>query len=145
MDKRYLEWIKPFLTYDVSSKEDDWLNKLLLTYKGHISCGEQINEEVKNFFSDEYNLSEECIDVLKSDEVVPLVIEKFTSEIEEITDWNTENIKMAIDNVKNSLNVKGKMLYMPIRIKASGYMHGPELDACIYLLGKEKTLSNLRK
>ena len=34
---------------------------------------------------------------------------------------------------------------MPLRIKASGYMHGPELDACIFLLGKEKTLNNLRK
>ena len=55
------------------------------------------------------------------------------------------NILKAIDNVKNSLNVKGKLLYMPLRIKASGHMHGPELDACIFLLGKEKTLNNLRK
>lgn len=144
-DNRYLNWIKPFLTFDVSDKSDEWVNKLLLTYKSHISCGEQINEVVKNFFTDEYHLSEECIDLLNSDEIVPLVIEKFISEIEQIEDWNTDNISIAIDNVKNSLNVKGKLLYMPLRIKASGYMHGPELDACIFLLGKEKTLTNLRK
>ena len=144
-DNRYLNWIKPFLTFDVSDKSDEWVNKLLLTYKSHISCGEQINEVVKNFFTDEYHLSEECIDLLNSDEIVPLVIEKFISEIEQIEDWNTDNISIAIDNVKNSLNVKGKLLYMPLRIKASGYMHGPELDACIFLLGKEKTLNNLRK
>jgi len=144
-DSKYLEWIKPFLTFDISNKSEDWVNKLLLTYKGHISYGEQINDVVKNFFAEEYNLSEECKEFLASDEVIKLVIEKFISEIEAIDDWTCENILVAVDNVKTSLNVKGKLLYMPLRIKASGYMHGPELDACIYLLGKEKTLRNLRK
>lgn len=144
-DEKYLEWIKPFLTFNTDDKSEDWINKLLITYKGHISSGEQINDEVKNFFSEEYNLSDECKIFLESDEVIPLVIEKFASEIENIDDWNTDNINVAIENVKNSLSVKGKLLYMPLRIKASGYMHGPELDACIYLLGKEKTLNNLRK
>ena len=144
-DERYLNWIKPFLKLDASEKTEEWLNKLLLIYKSHISCGEQINDVVKNFFTEEYNLSEECQELLASDEVVPLVIEKFISEIEAIEDWTTDNILTAVDNVKTSLNVKGKLLYMPLRIKASGYMHGPELDACIYLLGKEKTLRNLRK
>ena len=144
-DTKYLEWIKKYLTLDITGKSEDWVNKLLLTYKSHISKGEDINEEVKNFFTDEYNLSDECKEFLASDEVIPLVIEKFASEIEAITDWNCENILKAVDNVKESLNVKGKLLYMPLRIKASGYMHGPELDACIYLLGKDKTLNNLRK
>lgn len=144
-DEKYLGWIKQYLTFDVSDKSEEWINKLLITYKGHISYGAQINDEVKNFFTEEYNLSDECVDFLQSDEVIPLVIEKFISEIEAIVDWNTDNIKLAVDNVKNSLNVKGKLLYMPLRIKASGYMHGPELDACIYLLGKEKALNNLRK
>ena len=119
--------------------------RILLTYKSHISKGEDINEEVKNFFSDEYNLSDECKEFLASDEVIPKVINMFADELEKITDWNCENINQAIENVKNGLNVKGKLLYMPLRIKASGYMHGPELDACIYLLGKEKAINNLRK
>ncbi len=144
-DEKYLNWIKKYLTLDITNKTEEWVNKLLLTYKSHISYGLQINEVVQNFFTDEYNLSDECQDLLNSDPIVPLVIEKFINEIEMITDWNVENINTAIENVKNSLNVKGKLLYMPLRIKASGYMHGPELDACIYLLGKEKTLSNLRK
>ena len=104
-----------------------------------------INDVVKNFFAESYELDDECKDFLESDEIIPLVIEKFASEIEQINDWNTDNINIAIENTKNGLNVKGKLLYMPLRIKASGFMHGPELDACIYLLGKEKTLDNLRK
>ena len=37
------------------------------------------------------------------------------------------------------------MLYMPIRIKVSGLMHGPELPDTIYLLGKEKVIERLSK
>ena len=144
-DEKYLNWIKPFLKFDISNKSDDWVNKLLLTYKTHINCGEMINDVVKNFFAESYELDDECKNFLESDEIIPLVIEKFASEIEQINDWNTDNINIAIENTKNGLNVKGKLLYMPLRIKASGFMHGPELDACIYLLGKEKTLENLRK
>jgi nondiscriminating glutamyl-tRNA synthetase len=35
------------------------------------------------------------------------------------------------------------MLWMPIRIAASGSMHGPELPETIALLGKEKVLAHL--
>ena len=37
------------------------------------------------------------------------------------------------------------MLYMTIRIKSTGIMHGPELDKTLYLLGKDKVLNNLTK
>ena len=40
--------------------------------------------------------------------------------------------------------VKGKMLYMPVRIAASGIMHGPELAETLYLIGKDKILDRLK-
>lgn len=50
---------------------------------------------------------------------------------------------MAINNVKEKTGIKGKMLFMPIRIKVSGKMHGPELGDTIYLLGKDVILNRL--
>ena len=125
-DERYLEWIKPFLKYDISGKSEDWVRMLLLTYKTHINCGEMINDVVKNFFFEGYELDDECKAFLSSDDIIPVVIDTFAREIEAIEDFTTDNINIAIDNVKTSLNVKGKLLYMPLRIKASGFMHGPE-------------------
>ena len=55
------------------------------------------------------------------------------------------NIKEAINKTKEKAGVKGKMLYMPIRIKVSGQMHGPELPDTIYLLGKETVLKRLSR
>ena len=72
-------------------------------------------------------------------------IQTFKKEIENINEWNLENIINAINNTKEKAQVKGKMLYMPIRIKVSGQMHGPELPDTIYLLGKETIINRLSR
>lgn len=60
----------------------------------------------------------------------------------------TQIMKKNMDHtfkVKEKAGVKGKMLFMPIRIAASGIMHGPELADTLYLIGKEEILNRLEK
>ena len=78
-------------------------------------------------------------------ETVDETINTLKQELENLTTWTVENIKEAINNTKEKAGVKGKMLYMPIRIKVSGQMHGPELPDPIYLLGKETVLKRLSR
>ena len=78
-------------------------------------------------------------------ETVEKTINKLKQELENIQDWTVENIKEAINKTKEKAGVKGRMLYMPIRIKVSGQMHGPELPDTIYLLGKETVLKRLSR
>ncbi len=143
-DAEYLKFIRPFLTLDVSDKSEEWVNKLLLIYKDHISYGKEINEVVDIFFKDEIHISDELQEFLNSDEAIPKVISEYRHEISKIEDWNIENIAKVIDIVKEKTGVKGKLLYMPIRIKISGVEHGPELPDEIYLIGKEKVLDRLK-
>ena len=141
---KYIEFILPFLkdSYDLSNKSDEWVKHLLSIYQSHISYGKQITEEVKLFFEEEISLDEECKEFMKQDGI-DKTISVFKDEINAISDWNVENIANAINNVKEKAGVKGKMLYMPIRIKVSGIMHGPELPDTIYLLGKDTVLKRL--
>lgn len=143
-DEEYLSWIKKFFTQDVSDKSEEWVDKLLLIYKDHLNYGNEINELTQNFFIDSISLDQEAEEFLNSDPVTKDVTDGFASEVEKITDWNTDNINVAINNVKTTLGVKGKLLYMPIRIKASGFMHGPELADTIYLIGKDTVLERLK-
>ena len=143
-DEEYLSWIKKFFTQDVSDKSEEWVDKLLLIYKDHLNYGNEINELTQNFFIDSISLDQEAEEFLNSDPVTKDVTDCFASEVEKITDWNTDNINAAINNVKTTLGVKGKLLYMPIRIKASGFMHGPELADTIYLIGKDTVLERLK-
>lgn len=141
-NSEYLQWIKQYFTRDVTDKTEEWVNKLLLIYKDHLSFGEQINNETANFFED-IEMNDECKEFMQSDEIIPTVVNAFKTEIENITEWNVENINTAIMNVKEKAGVKGKMLFMPIRIAASGLMHGPELADTLYLIGKDKILKRL--
>ncbi len=129
--------------YDLSKVDDNWLKSLINLYRNHISYGKQIVEEVKLFFDLDINLDQECIDFLNQ-EGVDNTLKVFKEEILALEEWNVDNIREVINKVKDRASVKGKMLFMPIRIKVSGIMHGPELPDTIYLLGKEKVLNRLK-
>ena len=143
-DEEYLAWIKKYFTKDVSNKSDEWVNRLLLIYKSHLNYGKEINELVENFFNDNIEMNAEAKEFMESDPVIERVISYFKAELEKLDDWNVDVINTAINNVKNALNVKGKLLYMPIRIKASGLMHGPDLADTIYLIGKDTVIKRLK-
>lgn len=141
-DEDYLKFVRPFLEYDVSDKSEEWINKLLLIYKDHISYGKEINDVVNIFFNDEFNISDENKEFLESDPLINDVIKCYHDELENTT-WTVEDISNVINIVKEKTGAKGKLLYMPIRIKISGVEHGPELPDEIYLIGKEKVLERL--
>ena len=143
-DTEYLTWIKNYFMQDTTTKSDEWVNKLLLVYKDHLNYGKEIDELTKDFFKADINIDTEAQEFLDSDPIIPDVIECFKSEIENIPEWTVDNINNAINNVKNKVNVKGKLLYMPIRIKVSGLMHGPELADTIYLIGQDVILERLK-
>lgn len=128
--------------YNLEDKTEEWLKDLVSLYQDELKYGKEIVELTKLFFND-YTIDEEANEFLKTNDI-DNTIKVFQNEIKNI-DWNIDNITKAINNVKEKANVKGKMLYMPIRIKTTGIMHGPELDKTLYLLGKDKVLENLNK
>ncbi len=142
-DADYLNWVKNYFTRDTSNKTEKWVDKLLLIYKDHLNYGKEIDDVTSNFFVDKIDINSEELEFLESDEVIPKVIAAFKEEIMNIDDWNVDSINIAINNVKEKTGAKGKLLYMPIRIKASGFMHGPELADTIYLIGKDTVLGRL--
>ena len=143
-DEDYLKFIKPFFTIDVSDKSEDWVNRLLITYKDHISYGKEINDVVSIFFNDDINISEENKAFLESDESIPVVINAYYEELEKLASWDIESLANVINIVKEKTGVKGKLLYMPIRIKISGVEHGPELPDELFLIGRDKVLNRLK-
>ena len=142
-DDKYLNWVKNYFTRDTSSKSEEWVDKLLLIYKDHLNYGKEIDEVTSNFFVDKIDIDKEELEFLESDEIIPKVIGTFKEEVMNIDEWNVDSINLAINNVKEKTGAKGKLLYMPIRIKASGFMHGPELADTIYLIGKDTVLGRL--
>mgnify|MGYP002549919892 FL=1 len=142
-DEKYLSWIKKYFSNECD-KSEEWLNHLLLIYKSHLNYGKEINELTSSFFNKEFVIDAEAKEFMESDEVIPKVVEVFKEEIKDTSNWSVETLQEVINNVKEKAGVKGKMLFMPIRIAASGIMHGPELADTLYLIGKEEILNRLK-
>ena len=66
-------------------------------------------------------------------------------EIKNIQEWNTDNIKVAVNNVKDKTGIKGRPLFMGSRVLTTGFAHGPDLMNSIYLIGKDEIIKRLDK
>lgn len=131
--------------YDLSTKRDTWIEELILLHKNYISYGKEIVDATKLFFDEDIKIEDEAQEFMNSDENILKTITEFTKHIKEVKDYTIENIKEAINKTKETSGNKGKLLFMPIRIKTTGLMHGPELPNTLHLLGKETVISRLEK
>lgn len=129
--------------YDLSNKSEEWLKEIVTLFQNHISYGMEIVDEVGMFFKNKIELNEECTEFMSQEECSKTVKE-FKNQLEKMTDWTIENIQVAINTTKEVTGNKGKLLFMPIRIKVTGQMHGPELPNTLHLLGKDIVISRLQ-
>jgi len=58
---------------------------------------------------------------------------------------NTLDFKALSTELKDKLGVKGKGLFMPLRVALTDEIHGPEMAAIFSLLGKEKVIARLQQ
>ncbi|MDD3026567.1 MAG: glutamate--tRNA ligase [Erysipelotrichaceae bacterium] len=136
---------QPFLeeAYDLSDKSQEWIEMLVSVYHDQLSYGKEIVKLTSLFFNDDLQLDDEAREFMQ-DESIPNTLDVFSNQIAAIEDFNRENVQAAIKATQKEAKVKGKMLFMPLRIATTGIMHGPDLASSIVLIGKEKVLDRLK-
>ena len=120
-----------------------WFEKLISLYQPQMSYGAEIVELTKQFFVEEIKFNEEELEILKQDTTVA-VFEDFLEKLEVAGDFTSENIKTLIKTIQKDTGVKGKNLFMPIRIASTGSMHGPELNTSLELLGRDRVVTRVK-
>lgn len=120
-----------------------WFEKLISLYQPQMSYGAEIIELTKQFFIEEIKFDEEELEILKQDTTVA-VFEDFLEKLEVAGDFTSENIKTLIKTIQKDTGVKGKNLFMPIRIASTGSMHGPELNTSLELLGRDRVVARVK-
>lgn len=125
----------------VANKE--WFDKLIALYQPQMSYGAEIVELTSLFFKEDLKFGEEEQELLDL-ETSKTVFASLVSKLEGLVEFSSENIKSIIKEVQTETGVKGKNLFMPIRVATTGQMHGPELNVSLELLGKEKVLNRIK-
>jgi glutamyl/glutaminyl-tRNA synthetase len=89
--------------------------------------------------------SAEAQEVLKTPETKK-VLETFSQMLEhQAEELGPESYDKIMEDLKKKTKVKGKKLFMPIRIALTGSHEGPELAALLPSLGKEKVLGRIHR
>ena len=135
---------KPFL--EEAGRLTDKAEKLVELYKPQMTAAEEIVPLTDLFFEDFPELTAAEKEVMAG-ETVPTVLEAFKAKLEAMSDdeFVTENIFSQIKAVQKETGIKGKNLFMPIRIAVSGEMHGPELQRLSFYLVVKNLLNILIK
>lgn len=133
---------KPFLAE--AGRLTDKAEKLVELYQPQLISADEIVPLTDLFFADFPELSEEEKEVMAG-ETVPTVLQALKEKLEAMSDedFQPETIFPQIKAIQKETGIKGKNLFMPIRIAVSGEMHGPDLPNTIYLLGREKSIQHL--
>ncbi len=70
---------------------------------------------------------------------------KTAAELLPATPWSETTWSEWTNAIKEKTGLKGKELFMPIRLSLTGQEHGPELKNLLLLIGRDRTLERLQQ
>ncbi|UBH08519.1 glutamate--tRNA ligase [Macrococcus armenti] len=127
-----------------TEEELAWAKALVGLYQEQMSYAGEIVELSELFFRDEIELGEAETEVVNGEQV-PELAQNLIQQLEVLETFDAASIKGAIKAVQKETGIKGKNLFMPIRVMVTGQMHGPELPNTLELLGKDRVIARVNK
>jgi len=135
---------KPFLEKEnIEIKSDVWLELLISVLQDRMTHIGEIVDLHKAFFHQAFKLSDEGLLFLQENQSLHL-ISAFYENLKS-SSFTPEDIEALIKQTGKSLEIKGKPLFMGLRISTTGDMHGPSLPISLALLGKNNVLNRLEQ
>jgi glutamyl-tRNA synthetase/nondiscriminating glutamyl-tRNA synthetase len=138
------EKAKPFLEKaNIEIKDDTWLKTLVGLFQDRMSYIGQIVEFYQAFFHEHFEIGNEAYQFLVDNQSFELL--NAFKNLLEASSFEAEEIQELIKQVGKDTGVKGKPLFMGLRIATTGDMHGPSLPVALALLGKDIVIKRLEQ
>ncbi len=132
-----------FIGENISCEYYDWIKRIVGCLRGGLSYVAEITQNAGIFFNDEVQPeNDEAAGILKGEQV-PQLLEIFTQKINEADKIDDEFGRTVFKVIQKETGIKGKNLYMPIRVALTGRMHGPEIYDIISILGRDRIIKRL--
>jgi glutamyl-tRNA synthetase len=126
----------------VSSYDRDLLMEIFDVVSENLPCFSRIEEEASAFRRGVPAYGGEAEGILEgSSPLLSALADGFTS----LDEWTGEVIKGSIKESGAALGLKGKQLFMPLRVALTGSNHGPDLATLIRIRGRDDVVRTLRE
>ncbi|MDI3533728.1 MAG: nondiscriminating glutamyl-tRNA synthetase [Thermosediminibacterales bacterium] len=133
-----------FLKEEEIESKKDWVCKIVETLQENLTVVSDIVEKSRMFFDDEIKLEDEQAKQILKLGHVPNLLDEFEKQVMEAEIVDDDFAKKVFKSIQKATGIKGKNLFMPIRIALTGQVHGPELVSIISILGKQKILNRIK-
>ncbi|MBW0600028.1 glutamate--tRNA ligase [Mycoplasma anatis] len=130
--------LKSLMNSEINEFDQEWVDLFIDTYKQNAYCINSLNESLEMYKNPPLEFAHE----FNEEEI--MVIKTFSSLIDK-SNFNVDEIQSAINKTQEICGVKGKKLFMPIRLATTYSEHGPELAKAIYLFGESQIKERLLK
>lgn len=134
-DKELYDLLKFYKEYEDYEK----VLKIINLVKEKIDLIPEFIPYIDEFYKDNIIIEKEEKALLTNIELV----KKLYSLVNESKYFEADDIKDIINSIKKEFSVKGKELFMPIRISITGVNHGSDLIRTINILGKDRVLKRI--
>ena len=134
-----------YLQEEVTEADKQWVTLIMQALQEKIHTINDIGEFMPLFVGEDITIEDEEAREVLADPDVPTVINAFKAKLAELPEWNADDVKKIFKAISKETGLKGKKVFMPIRVALTGQMHGPDLHFIIPVLGPELVEKRLQK
>lgn len=134
-----------YIDEDFAKSNRPWVEMLVDTVKENLSHISEVVDRVKFIFDDEVEAEDEASKELLEVEHIGQLMTAIIEELNKVEAVDMDYAKTFMKTIQKATGIKGKNLFMPVRVALTGSEHGPEMVNIIYLLGKEKLIKRASK
>ena len=138
------EMIIPYLEkagFDIGKFDRKWLEKVVDATRDYLTVLSEAPVYMETFLKDDFEIEKDAAEFMNEERLN--VVKKFLEKVESAPEIDGELFKKIVKETGKELGVKGKNLFMPIRVGLTGKMKGVELDILVSLLGKDRVVKRL--
>ncbi|MFA4885242.1 MAG: glutamate--tRNA ligase [Desulfotomaculaceae bacterium] len=136
-----------YLSAPLSPEKYQWVKMVVASVQKHLSCMEEITTQAKIYFDDEVQIEGQEAQEIMAGEQVPAVLRDLIKKVSvTISGEIKENeAKELLKEVGRDLGLKGKQIFMPVRVALTGSTQGPDLNQIMAILGRDGIIRRLSR
>jgi nondiscriminating glutamyl-tRNA synthetase len=130
-----------YVSDEPSVEEERRLFDIIATIQDRLETLSDVTEQAEIFFQPVHP-NAEANQIAKEGKRVIACFEKILANAKEA---DRKSFKIILNQVKEETGIKGKNLFIPVRVALTGQTHGPDLAAIFEIIGKAESLNRLTK
>ncbi len=136
--------LQPYLPETAKALDPKVLEKMVSLVQEGLNLLSEIGTPLELFLNESPELTEDSLKEMVKGEEPQIVFKAFLEESSDLETFTAENFFPVMKAVQKKTGIKGKSLWIPMRIAITLTEHGPELANVVEIFGKEKCIQMVK-